>query len=68
LLTQLSKITSFDGQHIIGPNDPAAKTVGNCYIIGIVANGDFKRLDDPPTSGPTHGYRCDYSYVTPPAS
>jgi len=67
LLTQLSKVTSFDGDHIIGPNDPAAKTVGNCYIVGQVASGDFQRLDDPPVSSSTHGFRCDYSYVTPPA-
>ena len=67
LLAQLGKITSFDGNHIIGPNNPAAKTVGNCYLVGQVANGDFQRLDDPPVSGSTHGFRCDYSYVTPPA-
>jgi ABC-type branched-subunit amino acid transport system substrate-binding protein len=67
LLAQLGKITSFDGNHIIGPNNPAAKTVGNCYIVGQVANGDFQRLDDPPVSSSTHGFRCDYSYVTPPA-
>ncbi len=67
LLTQLAKITTFDGNHIIGPNDPAAKTVGSCYIVGKVVNGDFQRVDDPPVSGSTHGFRCDYSYVTPPA-
>jgi len=67
LLAQLGKITTFDGNHIIGPNDPAAKTVGNCYIVGQVANGNFQRVDDPPVSGPNHGFRCDYSYVTPPA-
>jgi len=67
-LQQLSKITSFDGNHIIGPNNPAAKTVGNCYLIGQVANGQFERLDNPPVNGSTHGFRCDYSYVTPPSS
>jgi branched-chain amino acid transport system substrate-binding protein len=66
LLTQLSKISTFDGQHIIGPNDVAAKTPGNCYLIGQVVNGNWQRLDDPPVSGPNHGFRCDYSYVTPP--
>lgn len=66
LLTQLSKITSFDGGHIIAPTNPAAKTLGNCYLIGEVANGNFQRLDDPPTSSSTHGYRCDYQYVYPP--
>ncbi len=66
LLAQLGKITTFDGNHLIGPNNPAAKSVGNCYIIGKVVSGDFQRLDDPPVSGSTHGFRCDYSYVTPP--
>ena len=68
LLAQLAKITTFDGNHIIGPNDPAAKTVGNCYIVGDVADGQFQRVDDPPISGSTHGFRCDYSYVTPPST
>ena len=68
LLTQLGKITTFDGQHIIGPNNVAAKTPGNCYLIGRVVNGDWQRLDDPPISGPDHGFRCDYSYVTPPGA
>ncbi len=67
LLQALSKITSFDGNHIIAPNNPAAKTIGNCYLIGRVVNGKFQRQDDPPVSSSTHGYRCDYSYVTPPS-
>jgi ABC-type branched-subunit amino acid transport system substrate-binding protein len=68
LLTQMGKINSFDGNHMIGPNNPAAKSVGNCYLIGQVVNGDFQRLDDPAVSSGTHGFRCDYSYVTPPKS
>ncbi len=68
LLQALSKITTFDGNHIIAPNNPAAKTVGNCYLIGQVVNGDFQRLDDPPVTSSTNGYRCDYQYVTPPGS
>jgi len=68
LLAQLGKITSFDGNHLIGPNDPANKTVGSCYIVGEVVNGSFQRVDDPPVSGSTHGFRCDYSYVTPPST
>ena len=67
LLTQLGKITTFDGQHIIGPNNVAAKAPGSCYLIGQVVNGNWQRLDNPPVSGATHGFRCDYSYVTPPA-
>jgi len=68
LLQALSKITTFDANHLIAPNNPAAKTIGNCYLIGKVANGQFVRQSDPPVSGSTHGYRCDYSYVSPPAS
>ena len=68
LLQALSKITSFSGNNIIAPNDPAAKTVGNCYLLGQVINGQYQRLDDPPVDSSTNGYRCDYSYITPPAS
>ncbi len=68
LLQALSKITSFSGNNIIAPNDPAAKTVGNCYLLGQVANGQYQRLDNPPINSSTNGYRCDYKYITPPAS
>lgn len=68
LLQQLGKITTFDAQHLIGPNNVAAKTPGNCYIIGQVTGGNWQRLDDPPVSGPNHGFRCDYTYVTPPGA
>ena len=63
LLQALSKITSFSGNNIIAPNDPAAKTVGNCYLLGQVTNGQFQRLDDPPVDSSTNGYRCDYKYI-----
>ncbi len=67
-LQALSKITAFDGNHLIAPTDPAAKTIGNCYLIGKVVNGQFQRTtDDPPVTGPTHGYRCNYTYINPPA-
>jgi hypothetical protein len=68
ILQALSKITTFDGDHIVAPNDPAAKTLSNCYLLAQVVNGDFQRVDDPPVSSSTHGYRCDYQYVTPPGS
>ncbi len=68
LLKALSSITSFSGNNIIAPNDPAAKTVGNCYLIGRLANGQYQRRDDPPITGSSGGYRCDYRYITPPAS
>jgi hypothetical protein len=42
--------------------------VGNCYLLGQVANGQYERLDNPPVDSGTNGYRCDYKYITPPAS
>jgi branched-chain amino acid transport system substrate-binding protein len=68
LLKALSTVTSFSGDNLIAPNDPAAKTVGNCYLIGQVADGQYQRLDDPAINSSTNGYRCDYKYITPPAS
>jgi hypothetical protein len=67
ILSALSKITTFDAGHIIAPTDPAAKTGSNCYLIGQVMSGQFQRIDDPPVSGSTNGYRCDYHYVTRPS-
>jgi branched-chain amino acid transport system substrate-binding protein len=68
LLQALSKITTFDGNHIIAPNNPAAKSIANCYLLGHVVNGKFQRMADPSASSSTHGYRCDYSYVSLPGS
>ncbi len=66
LLKALSKITNFSGDHIEIPVDPAAKTVSNCYLLGEMVHGDYQRVDDPPVTSSTHGYRCDYAYITPP--
>jgi branched-chain amino acid transport system substrate-binding protein len=68
LLQALSKITSFSGDNIVSPNNPAAKTVGNCYLIGEVVGGNFQRIDDPPVTSSTNGYLCGYQYVTPPGA
>ncbi len=68
LLQALSKVTEFDGGHIVAPTNPAAKTTSNCYLEAIVVNGDFQRIDDPPVNGSTNGYRCDYSYVKQPGT
>ncbi len=66
-LQALRKITSFSGGYLTGPANPADKIPSNCYIIAKITNGTFQRLDDPPTSGPTHGYRCDQPYYNPPS-
>jgi ABC-type branched-subunit amino acid transport system substrate-binding protein len=61
---QLRKITSFDASHLLAPTDPADGKTATCYLIARVANGQFVRSDDPPVSGPTHGYRCDGGFMT----
>jgi branched-chain amino acid transport system substrate-binding protein len=66
-LQALGKITTFDGNHMVVPTDPVAKTLGNCYLIAKVVNGQFVRTsDDPPVTSTSHGYRCDYEYINPP--
>lgn len=68
LLAALQKITSFDGGHLVAPGNPSAKTLSNCYLLGRVVSGTFQRYQDPPVSGPTHGYRCNYSYYRLPGA
>jgi ABC-type branched-subunit amino acid transport system substrate-binding protein len=65
LLQALSKVTSYSGNNIIAPTNPAQKTNGNCYLLAQINNGQIQRLDDPPVTSSTHGYRCDYSYYAP---
>ena len=65
LLQALSKVTSYSGNNIIATTDPAQKTNGNCYLLAQIKGGQIQRLDDPPTTSGTHGYRCDYSYYAP---
>jgi hypothetical protein len=62
VLQQLRKITSFSGDGIVGPSNPADKIPTNCYIIAKVVDGKFQRYDDPPTTGSSHGYRCDQPF------
>jgi len=68
LLQALAKQTSFTGNGIVAPTNPAAKTTSNCYLIAQVVDGNFQRTDDPPISSGTNGYRCNYSYVTKPGT
>jgi len=68
LLKALSQINSFSGDNIEIQVDPAAKTVSNCYLLAHVVNGDYQRIDDPPVNSSSHGYRCDYAYITPPGT
>ena len=62
VLQQLHKITSFNGGNLIATSNPAGKVPASCYVISQIVQGKFQRLDDPPVSGSTHGYRCDAPY------
>ena len=64
VLQALRHITDFSSGGLIPASNPAGKVPTTCYLIGRVVNGSFQRLDDPPVSGSTHGYRCDQSYFT----
>ena len=68
ILSALSKITSFNGGNIVTTSDPATRSTSNCYLVGQVLNSQWTRQNNPPINSPTNGYRCDYSYVTPPKS
>lgn len=61
-LQALRSITSFSGNHLLAPSNPAAKGPANCYIIARIVNGRFTRTNDTPVNGPNHGYRCDQPY------
>jgi branched-chain amino acid transport system substrate-binding protein len=65
VLKALRSITSFSGNYLVGTGNPSAKRPTNCYILAQIVNGKFRRLDDPPVDGPTHGYRCDQPYYYP---
>jgi branched-chain amino acid transport system substrate-binding protein len=67
ILQQLKKITTFNGNYLIAGSNPAQKLPAYCYVIAQIKNGVIQRLDDPPISGPQHGYRCDgrFFYLAP---
>ena len=62
LLQALRQITSFSSQGLAPVSNPAGKVPVTCYLLGQITGGTFQRLDDPPISGPTQGYRCDGTY------
>jgi ABC-type branched-subunit amino acid transport system substrate-binding protein len=55
LMAAVKEVTSFDGNGLIGPVDPAKPTPTNCVVIVGVKNGAYTRLD--PTSG--SGFACN---------
>jgi branched-chain amino acid transport system substrate-binding protein len=62
VLEALHGITSFSGGNLVGTANPAKKIPTTCYMIGRIEGGRFNRLDDPPVSSATHGYRCDQPF------
>jgi branched-chain amino acid transport system substrate-binding protein len=62
LLQALRKITAFDSGGLVPVRDPAGKVPVTCYLLGRVTTGRFERLDDPPVTGSTQGFRCDGTY------
>lgn len=68
LLQALGKITTFTATWLQAPTNPAKKTQSNCYLLARIENGQWVRLDDPPVSSKTHGYRCTNAYYLPPGA
>ena len=64
LLQALHRITSFDSGNLIPISNPADKVPITCYVLGELKGGTFTRMDNPPISSPSHGYRCDQPYYT----
>ena len=62
LLQALRKITTFDSGNLVPVTNPAGKVPVTCYLLGQVEDGKFQRLDDPPVSSASNGFRCDGTY------
>ena len=54
----LATITTFDGNGLLAPTNPAGKEPPNCYIIVEVRGGAWQRRDTPPGE-----FRCDGTYL-----
>lgn len=59
VLQALRKVTSFNADGLITTSNPATKQPGHCYVISRIENGAFTRVDDPPLTSASQGYRCD---------
>ena len=53
----LKTVTSFDADGLLAPANPAGKKPATCWILNVVKNGKFVRVDTP-----TDKFRCDGSY------
>jgi hypothetical protein len=64
-LQALGKIDSFSGGYLVGTANPAKKIPTSCFIMAKFVDGKLQRLDDPPVTGPSHGYVCGFPYFYP---
>ncbi len=62
LLQALRRITEFDSGNLVPVSNPAGKVPITCYLLGQITNGKFQRLDDPPVTSSTKGFRCNGTY------
>jgi ABC-type branched-subunit amino acid transport system substrate-binding protein len=51
LEAQLDKITSFDADGLISPQNPAQKIPGQCWLLSRYENGKWQRVTPDPKSG-----------------
>jgi branched-chain amino acid transport system substrate-binding protein len=68
VLQALRTVKSYSAGNLIATANPAGKLPGNCYIIAQVINAKITRVDDPPFTSSTNGYRCDQPYFFPPGT
>ncbi|HWD53270.1 MAG TPA: ABC transporter substrate-binding protein [Acidimicrobiales bacterium] len=68
VLQALRSVKSYSASNLIASANPAGKLPGNCYIIAQIIKGTITRVDDPPITGSTNGYRCDQPYFFPPGT
>jgi ABC-type branched-subunit amino acid transport system substrate-binding protein len=57
VMATLRSIHSFSDNGVVGPADPAGKVATHCYVLWSIHNGNFGRLDTPPTN-----FRCDGTF------
>ncbi len=66
LIAQLNKITSFSGNNLIAPGNPAKNIPPSCWLLAQLKNGKIVRVSPSPSSGyvcspggnhPTNGWK-----------
>jgi branched-chain amino acid transport system substrate-binding protein len=61
VLVALSHIDTFSADGVIAPDDPAAKSPPDCFLIAGVVNGSWQR------KSPASGFTCEGTYIYDPA-